>query len=102
MARETGLQFARPHRGQAAILDGTERIDSSTSAALRSALRELGRLAKADRALIPSAAELEQLLADLPVFTGEQPAPGRVQVVGPGQIRARRVRALFLCGLVEH
>lgn len=101
LAREAGSLFARPHRLQAPVLDGPERTDSSAAAALRSALRELGRLARRDRELVPGPAELERLLADLPVFAGEQAAPGRVQVTHPSQIRARRVRALFLCGLNE-
>lgn len=101
LAREAAVLLARPHRRQAPILDGAERTDASAAAALRSALRELGRLARRDPALVPAAAELERVLGDLAVFAGDQPGPGRVQVTRPAAIRARRVRALFLCGLNE-
>ncbi|MDX6664461.1 MAG: hypothetical protein QOG68_667, partial [Solirubrobacteraceae bacterium] len=101
LARETAALLARPHKGQAPVLDGPERVDASAAAALRSALRELGRLAKRDPELVPAPAELERVLGELRVFAGHQPGPGRVQVTGPGAIRARRVRALFVCGLNE-
>lgn len=102
LAREAAALLARPHRRQAAILEGPERADASAAAALRAALRELGRLARRDPALVPEPRELERTLGELRVFAGEQPAPGRVVVTSPGAIRARRVRAIFLCGLVEH
>ncbi|MDX6640902.1 MAG: hypothetical protein QOF12_1913 [Solirubrobacteraceae bacterium] len=101
LAREAAAMLARPHRGQAPVLDGPERVDASAAAALRGALRELGQLARRDPALVPEPAVLERVLGELRVFAGHQPAPGRVQVTGPGAIRARRVRALFLCGLNE-
>lgn len=101
LAREAATLLARPHRLKAPVLDGPERVDASAAAALRGALRELGQLAKRDPELVPGPAELERVLGELRVFAGDQPAPGRVQVTGPGAIRARRVRALFLCGLNE-
>lgn len=101
LAREAAALLARPHRLQAPVLDGPERVDASAAAALRGALRELGGLSRRDPALVPAPAELERVLGDLPVFTGFQAGPGRVQVTRPGAIRARRVRALFLCGLNE-
>jgi len=101
LAREAASLLARPHRLQAPVLDGPERIDASAAAALRSALRELGQLSRRDPALVPAPAELERILGELEVFAGFQAGPGRVQVTRPGAIRARRVRALFLCGLNE-
>ncbi len=101
LARETASLLARPHRLQARVLDAAERIDASAAAALRSALREMGGLARRDPDLVPEPGELERLLGDLRVYAGHQAAPGRVQVTGPGAIRARRVRALFVCGLNE-
>jgi len=101
LAREVNRLFSRPHRGEAAILGGPERADAGAAAALRGALRELGRLARRDRELVPAPAELDRVLGELPVFTGDQAGPGLVQVTSAEAIRARRVRALFLCGLNE-
>ncbi len=101
LAREAAAMLARPHRRQAAVLDEAERVDAAAAAALRSALRELGRLARGDAALVGEPAELERVLGEQRVFAGHQPGPGRVQVSSPGAIRARRVRALFVCGLNE-
>lgn len=100
-AEVTRLRDA-PHRGAARVLDAAERVDAAAAGALQGALVELGRLARRDPALVPPAEELERVLADLPVVAGRQPAPGLVQVTRPTAIRARRVRALFLCGLNEH
>jgi ATP-dependent helicase/DNAse subunit B len=101
LARETKRLLDRPHLRRAAVLDGGERIDASAAAALRSALRELGRLARRDADLVPAPLELERTLGELPVFAGDRPGPGRVEITRPDRIRARRVRALFLCGLNE-
>ncbi len=101
LAREAAALFARPHRGKAPILAGPERLDAAVDAALRGALRELGTLVRRDPGLLADHAALEQLLAGLEVYSGEASAPGRVQVTSPFAIRARRVRALFLCGLNE-
>ncbi len=40
-------------------------------------------------------------LAELPVRVGENPQPDRVQVAAPGDVRARRFEAVFVCGLQE-
>ncbi len=101
LAREARRLFARPHRSAAPVLDGPERLDAAAAAILERMLRELGALARRDRALAPAPAELERVLADVEVFTGDRPGPGRVEVTSPLAIRARRVRALFLCGLNE-
>src|SRR3954451_426852 len=101
LARESAGLFARPYRGRAPILTGPERLDAAVAAALRGALGELGALARRDRALVPDPAELERVLSELEVFAGEAVVPGHVQVTSPFAIRARRVRALFLCGLNE-
>lgn len=102
LAREVNRLFSRPHRLEAPILDGPERVDANAAAALRSALRDLGRLARRDPELVPAPAELERVLGELLVFAGRQSGPGLVQVTHAEAIRARRVRSLFLCGLNEH
>ncbi|MFL5844006.1 MAG: PD-(D/E)XK nuclease family protein [Solirubrobacteraceae bacterium] len=101
LAREVNRLVSRPHYREAPILGGPERVDANAAAALRSALRELSRLARRDPELVPGPQELERVLGELPVFAGRQAGPGLVQVTNAEAIRARRVRALFLCGLNE-
>ncbi|HEY8581363.1 MAG TPA: PD-(D/E)XK nuclease family protein, partial [Capillimicrobium sp.] len=64
-------------------------------------LRELAALAEEAPPLAPSPSELAAQLAVIGVRVGEGPAPGRVTVCDPLALRARRVRALVLCGLQE-
>ncbi|HEX3910696.1 MAG TPA: PD-(D/E)XK nuclease family protein [Solirubrobacteraceae bacterium] len=120
-ARELYWLFCAPRRGAAAVL-GAEQLDEAGAlAAARRALgelRELARIARAGapesapesarpadrlpRALVPStAAELAEVLQRLDFLSGEGPAPGAVAVLDPLALRARRVRALFVCGLQE-
>ncbi|HKP91782.1 MAG TPA: PD-(D/E)XK nuclease family protein, partial [Thermoleophilaceae bacterium] len=51
--------------------------------------------------LAPDRTRLHDLLADVGVRLGAEPAPDRVQVARPEDIRARRFQALFVCGLQE-
>jgi ATP-dependent helicase/DNAse subunit B len=68
----------------------------------RAALSELRDLARAAPDAVPvSAGELAAVLARVEVNSGELPGPGRVSVLDPLQLRARRVRALFLAGMQE-
>jgi ATP-dependent helicase/DNAse subunit B len=99
--RELEWLFDAPRRGSAAILASDELDDARALAVGRRVLGELGRLARAAAELGVDAAELANLLAGLEIFSGEQAGEGRVAVVGPLALRARRVRALFLCGLQE-
>jgi ATP-dependent helicase/DNAse subunit B len=100
-ARELEWLFNAPRRGRAAILEDDELDEARALAAGRRALGELGRLARAAPELGVDAAELARTLAGLEIFSGEPAAEGRVAVVDPLALRARRVRALFLCGLQE-
>ena len=67
------------------------------------ALEELRELARSAPQLAPDAHELIALLRGLEVVVGEEPSgiPEAVAVLDPLALRARRVRALFLCGLQE-
>ncbi len=65
------------------------------------ALQELRELTRAAPELAPSAGELIELLARLELEAGEHLQPGRVAVLAPLSLRARRVRAVFACGLQE-
>jgi hypothetical protein len=67
----------------------------------RVALEQLGTLAAMDAALAPTPVQLAELLAELEVFSGTRAGPGLVTLANPLALRARRVRALFACGLQE-
>jgi len=104
VAGEASALFAAPHRGRASVLTGPEALDARVAAALRGALGELGALAARAPSLAPSPAELARTLEGLEVFAAgdvRAGSPGAVEVTSPLRIRARRVRALFLCGLQE-
>jgi ATP-dependent helicase/nuclease subunit B len=101
LAAETAALFVAPHRRRARVLTGPEALDARAAEALDSALSELERLAGSDRALVPSPEELARVLWAVEVRARDAPQPGLVAVTSPGALRARRVRALFLCGLRE-
>jgi ATP-dependent helicase/DNAse subunit B len=101
LAAECGALFAAPHRGRARVLSGPEALDARVAGALRGALGELERLAAVDRALVPGPDELARLLAELEVRTRDDRRAGLVAITSPSALRARRVRAAFLCGLRE-
>ncbi|HTB69349.1 MAG TPA: PD-(D/E)XK nuclease family protein [Solirubrobacteraceae bacterium] len=101
-ARELQRLFAAPRRGQARVLDGEELDEASAVSVARRALAELRELARFAPELAPaSAGELARVLAGLTLLAGEGPAPGIVAVLDPLELRARRVRALFVCGMQE-
>jgi PD-(D/E)XK nuclease superfamily len=67
------------------------------------ALEELSELARSAPQLAPDAHELIALLRGLELVVGEEPSgiSEAVAMLDPLALRARRVRALFLCGLQE-
>jgi ATP-dependent helicase/DNAse subunit B len=101
LSTETAALFAAPHRGRARVLAGSEALEARVAAALRQALSELERLAAADPSLVPEPAELARVLSELEVRAHDDLRPGVVAITRPQALRARRVRALFLCGLRE-
>ncbi len=102
VGRELYWLFCAPRRGEAAILAPDELDESAAMAAGRRALAELRELARIAPELAPrSAAELADALAEVSFLSGEGPLPGSVAVLDPLALRARRVRALFICGLQE-
>ncbi len=101
LAAEASLILAAPFRRTSHVLDGPELLDARAAGALRGALRQLATLVDADRTLATGPAELERILGDLEVFSGEPPGPGLITITTPLRLRARRVRALVLAGLVE-
>jgi ATP-dependent helicase/DNAse subunit B len=101
LAREASRLFTRPFRREAPVFSGPEQLDALVAARARQALDELARLAQTDPALAGKGDDLLRTLAELELFAGEDAGPGRVQVARPQDLRARRVRALFICGLNE-
>ena len=99
VAREAEELLCAPRRRQADILDDDERLDAAALQAVLKALNGLSSLIRQDPALAPSPPELVASLEGIEVRL--RAAPGCVQVLDPLSIRARRVRALFACGLQE-
>jgi ATP-dependent helicase/DNAse subunit B len=93
--------FGRPYERQAHVFADDESEDPRARDAVRGALSDVQRLARADAALVPPRERLHDLLADLRVRTGAGPTPDRVQVARPEDVRARRFQAVFVCGLQE-
>jgi ATP-dependent helicase/DNAse subunit B len=104
-ARELQWLFSVPRRAAASVLGAEELDEAGALAAGRRALVELRELARAAPELAPaSAAELARSLERLEVANGVDGAgaeTGAVAVLDPLALRARRVRALFACGLQE-
>jgi superfamily I DNA/RNA helicase len=101
--------LAAPHRGDAAQLDGDEELDARTFAALVRALVDLDELDElaagggGGRVRL-SCAEMIELIGGLTVevSAADQGATaGAVLLSAPAEIRARRFRAVFICGLQE-
>jgi RecB family exonuclease len=92
--------WTAPHRRRAAVLGPEEAADARTAAELRRAARELRALAEADPELLAGGAE-EVLEALAAVTVRRDAAPGGVLVAAAPAIRARRFRAVFVCGLQE-
>jgi ATP-dependent helicase/DNAse subunit B len=91
--------WTAPHRRAAAVLGPEEAADARAAAALRAAADELRGLAVSDPGLVGAPNDLLAALGDVPVR--EPGVPGAVLVADPLAIRARRFRAVFVCGLQE-
>jgi ATP-dependent helicase/DNAse subunit B len=92
-------RFADPYRRAAHVLRGSELDDARAFDAIRSALAEVGAVARAG--VKPDLFALHDLLAEVEVRTGDAPDPERVQITSPETVRARRFDAVFACGLQE-
>jgi RecB family exonuclease len=100
--RELQWLFDAPRRGMASVLGRDELDDAQALAAGQRALGELRELARAARGEAPrDADELARLLQGVELLSGERPTPDSVAVLDPLAVRARRVRALFLCRMQE-
>jgi ATP-dependent helicase/DNAse subunit B len=90
--------WTAPHTRRADVLGAEEAAGARAAAALRTAAGELRSLAAADPELLTVDDVLEALAA---VEVPEPTAPGGVLVADPEKIRARRFRAVFVCGLQD-
>jgi PD-(D/E)XK nuclease superfamily len=101
--RELEWLFCAPRRGRAEVLaDEAELEEARALVAGRRALGELGELTRLAVETAPGdAGALARALEGLELLGGERPALGAVAVLDPLALRARRVRALFVCGLQE-
>ncbi|TMM12355.1 MAG: hypothetical protein E6G00_03630 [Actinobacteria bacterium] len=93
--------FGRQYQRAAHLFSHDELEDPRAREALRAALRDIATLASAAPRIVPDRQALHDLLGDVPVHLGADPAPDRVQVARPEAIRARRFEAVFVCGLQE-
>jgi ATP-dependent helicase/DNAse subunit B len=100
-ARELGWLFAAPRRGTAPRLERDELDEARALVAGGRALGELRDLARAAPEVTTDPAELARVLEEVTFVSGERAGVGSVAVLDPLALRARRVQALFLCGLQE-
>ncbi len=96
LARRACELFAAPHRREAPVVGRAEELDARALATLLRALDEVHDLG--ERLNGP---EVIELLEELRVPAGARPRPGAVLVSDPLAIRARRFRAVLVCGLQE-
>jgi ATP-dependent helicase/DNAse subunit B len=101
LAHELQRLFCAPRGRAAAVLAEDERDEAHALVGARHALEELRELARGAPELAPSPSELLELFERLELSTGERLEPGRVAVLDPLSLRARRVRMVFACGLQE-
>ena len=100
--RELQWLFCAPRRRSAELLNADELDEARALAEGGRALAQLRELARLAPELSPaSAAELAEVLGAVELVSGDRPVPGAVAVLDPLALRARRVRALFVCGLQE-
>jgi RecB family exonuclease len=98
LAEQARRLLTARYRAQAPVLDPTEELDARAVAALERALAELDEVGGR-----PRGAELTELLETLEVGSpGGGSPPGAVLVADPLSIRARRFRAVLVCGLQEN
>jgi ATP-dependent helicase/DNAse subunit B len=96
LERSARRLLALPSRAKAALLAGDQQLDARVLATLSRALADCRELGEA-----PAGPELIELVAGLRVPAGSPARDGAVLVSEPLPIRARRFRAVFLCGLQE-
>src|SRR6266566_1884149 len=100
--RELAWLFGAARRGLASVLVGDELQEAEALASGRRALAELRELARIAPELAPADAfALADALRGIEILSGAAPSARTVAVLDPLALRARRVRALFVCRLQE-
>jgi RecB family exonuclease len=99
---EADAIWTAPHTRRADVLAPEAESDARAARELRAAVAELSRLAAADPALAGDPVDMLEALAAVEVREGDgaEGAPG-VLLADPLAIRARRFRAVVVCGLQE-
>ncbi len=103
LVAEAEAMWTAPYARAAAVLGPETEADARAAGELRAAAAELARLAAQDAALAGSPAEILEALAGAGVREGPGAAEGvpGVLLADPLAIRARRFRAVFVCGLQD-
>jgi ATP-dependent helicase/DNAse subunit B len=96
LLRHGRRMLSRPYRGTAPVLDREESLDAFALAAMARALEELSDFQEQ-----LSGRELLELLEEVEVDASTGGGPDSVILAEPLAIRARRFRAVFVCGLQE-
>jgi ATP-dependent helicase/DNAse subunit B len=96
LVAEADAAWAAPHARRADVLDAEERDEARVATALRSAAAELRSL---DPELLGGAEEVLETLGAVEVWQGDETEG--VLLTDPLLIRARRFRAVFVCGLQD-
>ncbi len=99
LVAEADTLWAAPHVRRADVLDPDERDEARVAAELRTAAGELRGLAALDPALLGGPEDVLETLAAVEVRQGD--ATEGVLLADPLEIRARRFRAVFVCGLQD-
>jgi ATP-dependent helicase/DNAse subunit B len=101
--KELWRLFCNPRRGAAPELDAPERDEAAAFRAATAALAAFRELVERSSGppLLADPAELVELLEQLRIEPHSTGPSDAVPVLRPLELRARRVRALFLCGLQE-
>ena len=99
LVAEADAIWAAPHVRRAHLLDPDERDEARVAAELRAAAGELRGLAASDPALLGGPEDVLETLAAVEVRQGD--ATEGVLLADPLEIRARRFRAVFVCGLQD-
>lgn len=101
LCSELDRLFAAPRSGRAEVLGRRELAEARALSGARRALDELRDLARAAPEHVSAPQALIDALEQLEIADRSPALPNAVTVVDPLSLRARRVRALFLCGMQE-
>jgi len=99
LVAEADATWTAPHVRRAHLLDPDERDEARVAAELRAAAGELRGLAASDPELLGGPEDVLETLAAVEVRQGD--ATEGVLLADPLEIRARRFRAVFVCGLQD-